>query len=235
MTRAIVGTKPIQLASKPKRAPLRAQLKQLVSSNHDRRGKPDRRRATLLHIGREMLEKEDYTRITIPAVVREANCSVGAFYTRFASKTHFIDALIAEAFHGALAELDPPDDQSKGQKAALSTSVRAIVSAVLKVGQQTPGALRAGLKRSQVAPGALAPVLAYRQAVTDQALQGLVPYVQGDAPEQAVRVAMQVLHATVTDASLHQETGLSVTSPVLLDQLVHMITQHLNRPPKRKI
>jgi AcrR family transcriptional regulator len=229
--RVAVDAQSPPLARKPKRVSLREQFRKLVSPTHERRGKPDRRRTQFVRIGRQMLEMDNYDRMTVAAVVREAHCSVGAFYTRFANKSLFIDALIADAFHAALGELAPPDDAPKGQTAARIATVRFIVDSVLNVAQQNAGALRAAIKRSHIAPAALAPVLAYRQAVTDQAVHRLVPRLCGANPEQAVRVAMQVLHATVTDACLCPEKILPVHSTVLLDQLVHMIAQYLSRRP----
>jgi AcrR family transcriptional regulator len=171
-------------------------------------------RLLVLRVGRQLLARQDFDHVPVSTITSAARCSVGAFYARFPHKTVLVDEVIITTF-GITSESASLDLAPRRWRDATSGKiVRAIVEHVVtRMNDETAGVTRAALKRAQEAAAALQPILSYRSVVTDLAVELLAHRVPREKQRKnVVRVAVQVLHATVMDSLIHDRGPLHVGS-----------------------
>jgi AcrR family transcriptional regulator len=206
-------------------------LRKLVRENKKRarKSRADRRRSTLLRAGRQLLSTADYDRIAVSEIAFRADCSVGAFYGRFPTKSHFLSEVIDDTFEGAsklaARDLKLENWRSKSNSAVAHGIATYLVEAMT---EETAGVMRAALKMALSDRRALEPVLSYRSVVTNHAVTLIADRAPSgtDATEQA-RISMQVLHAAVTDMLLHTRGPLRAGSATTIDELSELMIRHL--------
>jgi hypothetical protein len=93
---------------------------------------------------------------------------------------------------------------------------------------ENAGVMLAALKRAQGVPAALEPVISYRSLISDLALALLAHRVPSDlSRKNAVRVAVQILHATVIDSLIQDQGPLHGGTQTMIDELSDIIARHL--------
>jgi AcrR family transcriptional regulator len=115
---------------------------ELLDALPARQERSRRTRDGLLAAGFRLVESRDFEAVSIADIARDAGCSVGAFYFRFADKDAFFRAMIAarlaEARRGISDLLDGTQEDP----------LEALVAAVVTTFRRRPGFLRAVLRKS---------------------------------------------------------------------------------------
>jgi len=171
-----------------------------------------------------MLASQDYEQISVAKLAKEAGCSVGAFYSRFHNKDRFLHFVITSRFRNATDALNREVATKEPRKESAQKIVRRIVEHVVErlSSKTAAGVTRAALKLATTKPEALEPLLRYRSAVTERAVELL-----DDLPPRSVRMTMQTVLATVTDAVLQDAGPLQAGSTRMVDALTDLMTCNL--------
>jgi AcrR family transcriptional regulator len=191
-----------------------------------------RLRSNLVRVGRQLLAHQDFDQLSVSTITSRARCSVGAFYTRFPHKSIFLDQVIVDTFDVASEAAKTDLAPERWRNAASGRVVRAITEHVVKtMNDETAGVMRAALKRAQAVPAALDPILSYRSVTTDLAVALLAQRVPPELRRKnAVRIALQILHATVMDSLLQDQGPLHGGTRIMVDELSGIVAQHLKLP-----
>jgi AcrR family transcriptional regulator len=189
----------------------------------------NRLRSNLVRVGRQLLAHQDFDQLPVSTITSAARCSVGAFYARFPHKTVFIDEVIVTTFDMASRDANRDLAASRWRDATNDKVVHAIAEHVVTaLNDEAAGVMRAALKRAQGAPAALGAILSYRSVVTNLAVDLLtdrLPRERGQ--KKTIRIAMQVLHATVTDSVIHDRGPLQPGTRTMIDELGYLVARHL--------
>jgi hypothetical protein len=141
----------------------------------------------------------------------------------------FIDEVIVTTFDMASRDANRDLAASRWRDATNGKVVHSIAEHVVTaLNDETAGVLRAALKRAQGAPAGLGPILSYRSVVTALALDLLTDRLPREPGQKnAIRIAMQVLHATVTDSVIHDRGPLQPGTRTMIDELGSLVARHL--------
>jgi AcrR family transcriptional regulator len=176
-----------------------------------------------------LLALHDYDAISMAKIAQEAGCSVGAMYARFSDKDNLLYHVIASVFRSlsndAVSTLDPSLDPRESALVRVDRLGRHIVESM--TGRKAAGVIRASIKLATVMPMAIEPFEAYRKVVSDQAVALLSPKLPKTSPE-AIRIAVQIVIGTVTDAILQKKPGpMSAGTPRMIQALTHVMAGYL--------
>lgn len=171
-----------------------------------------------------MLASQDYEQISVAKLAKEAGCSVGAFYSRFHDKDRFLHFVISSRFRNATDAINRDITAKETRKESAQKIVRCIVEHVVErlSSRTAAGVTRAALKLATTKPEALEPLLRYRSAVTERAVELL-----DDLPARSVRMTMQTVLATVTDSVLQNAGPLRAGSARMVDALSDLMIVNL--------
>jgi AcrR family transcriptional regulator len=194
-----------------------------------RKRRSDRRRSVLLRAGRHLLTNLDCDQIAVGKITSRAGCSVGAFYGRFPNKGAFLKEVIVTTCDSATWNAERNLDGNRWRSASAPEVVRQIIKHVVTaMSGEMAGVMRTAIKRGLATPSVLEPVLSYRAAVTDHAVALLEDRLTRAAePEKSIRMVMQLVHAAVLDALLHDRGPLRGGSHRMIDELSHMMMRCL--------
>jgi hypothetical protein len=132
----------------------------------------------------------------------------GALYARFPEKNAYLYHLVASAYrtmaHRAETELQAQPTHRMPLPSLVRLVVEHVVSAMTDA--RAAGVIRATVKLSTIKPITIEPFDNYRAAVTKLAIAVLSPRIRGDSTS-AIRLGMQIVFATVTDAVLQPRPG----------------------------
>jgi AcrR family transcriptional regulator len=140
--------------------------------------------------------------------MREAGCSVGAFYTRFPDKNSYLYHLVASAYRTMAHRAETELEAQPTRHMPLPSLVRHVVGHVVDTltDARAAGVIRATIKLSTVKPITIELFEDYRAAVTRLVVALLSPRLRGNSTG-AIRLGMQIVLATVTDAVLQPRPG----------------------------
>ena len=168
----------------------------------------DGKRQQLIDAGTRLLAQKDYEAISMARIAREAGCSVGALYARFPEKNSYLYHLVASAYrtlaHRAQTELEAKPTRHLSTPALVKHVVYHVVASMTD--PRAAGVIRATIKLSTVSPIAIELFEGYRTEVTRLAIAVLSPRIRGNSAG-AIRLGMQIVMATVTDAVLQPRPG----------------------------
>lgn len=180
----------------------------------------------LFEAARRLLAEGDHERVSVANIAREAGMSVGAFYERFLSKDHFLNALIADRFRRATADAERTLGALAGRPP--EAVARAIAEhVVITMHGAGIGIVRTALKRGAEAkyPDGL---VVYREAVSERAVALLITAVQSHHnARQAVLTAVQLVQAAALDAVLYDRGPLRVGRHRTVDALTRVMVATL--------
>jgi AcrR family transcriptional regulator len=154
-----------------------------------------------------LLVTRDYEQVSMAKIAKEAGVSVGAVYARFIDKDAFLYHTIAGAFRSlkdnADQSLAPVRWSRVSTKGIAENIVRHVVDGLTSA--RAAGVVRATLKHGTTKPDSLEPFHEYRKLVTDRAVALLAHRLDIDNPARAVRIGLQLVFATITDAIGHKD------------------------------
>ncbi|MEI9886323.1 MAG: TetR/AcrR family transcriptional regulator [Rhizomicrobium sp.] len=183
-------------------------FQKLVRKGGRRRRLPDGKVPGIIDAGIRLLARKDYEAISIARIAREAGCSVGAFYARFPDKNSYLYHLVASAYRTLAHRAETELEAMPTRHLSLPSLVRLVVERVVNTmtAARAAGVIRATIKLSTVKPITIELFEDYRKEVTRLAIAVLAPRLQGNSTGP-IRLGMQMVFATVTDAVLQPRPG----------------------------
>ena len=181
--------------------------KRVRKGGRRRRG-PDGKFHGIIDAGIRLLAQKDYEAISMARIAREAGCSVGALYARFPEKNSYLYHLVASAYRTLAHRAETELEAMPTRHLSLPSLVRLVVEHVVDTmtDARAAGVIRATIKLSTVKPIAIELFEDYRKEVTRLAIAVLSPRIHGNSTG-AIRLGMQIVLATVTDAVLQPRPG----------------------------
>ena len=161
-------------------------------------------------------------------LAREAGCSVGALYARFRDKNAYLYHVVAAGFHSMSDAAKSELEASRWKQLSAASRVKLIVEHTVSsmTSPRAAGIVRAAVKLATINPLAMELFEDYRKVVSDQAVGLLACRIPGSAG--AVRIATQIVFATVTDAVLQKRPGpMSAGSERMASALTNVVSGYL--------
>jgi AcrR family transcriptional regulator len=185
--------------------------------------------------GERLLAVSDHEQMTVAKLCREAGSSIGTFYNRFGDKDRFLYFLISARFRAAT---DAAEHELRGpanRKTSTLDLARKIVEHIVSRmgGSRTMGVTRAALKLGSTEPKNLDPIAKYRTAVSDCAVRLLTPRLHVSKSELIIQTGVQVVFATLIDATLHKHGPLRVGEDSTTDALTDLMVRCLEIEPSQ--
>lgn len=172
------------------------------------RARKDGKLPGMTDAGIRMLARKDFEALSMAQLAREAGCSVGALYARFPNKNAFLYHLIGATFRsmGETIKLELAANR-RGQLSA-SNQVNHVVDHIVSnmTSPRAAGVIRATMKLATVRPDTIQLFEDYRKTVSNLSVSLLSPKLSKTLPG-AIRIAIQIVVATVTDAILQKQPG----------------------------
>ena len=174
----------------------------------------------MLHRGAGLLRTRSLAELSIEALCAEVGVTVGAFYSRFASKEAYFNALMALAARDGEARLA---DMRSPADASLDARCHAIVSGVVGWIRDHEGVLRAALQHDDTRPDKWTTFKGLARATTAHATPLLLPAMnKGNgkrnsrghtaAKRRAIAFGFQIVLGTLVNAILNDPGPLSIRS-----------------------
>ncbi|MDN4982821.1 TetR/AcrR family transcriptional regulator [Bradyrhizobium arachidis] len=167
----------------------------------------------LLRTGADMLRTRSLAELSIETLCTEVGVTVGAFYSRFASKEAYFNALMALAARDGeqrLGEIRRPSPATN-----LDKLCPIIVSGIVAWMRRHEGVLRAALQHDDTRPDKWTPFKALAKATTERATPLLLPAMgkgHAAARTRAIAFGLQVVLGTLVNAILNDPGPLSLRS-----------------------
>lgn len=143
----------------------------------------------------------DYDKVSVAMICRDARSTPYTFYRRFPNKRAFLYALVLVSFRSRTSAFNETmgkvDWKVRTPLEIIDRVVDEVVTGTMTVSGVgvTQLAVRLGMSK----PRSAQPYFNYREAVTGRAVALLSPKIEGDALEQRIRSVVQLLFATATD------------------------------------
>jgi len=204
-------------------------FQRLVRKGSRRRRGPDGKVHGIIDAGIRLLARKDYEAISMARIAREAGCSVGALYARFPEKNSYLYHLAASAYRTMAHRAETELQAMPSRHLSLPSLVRRVVEHVVDsmTNARAAGVIRATAKLSTVKPIAIELFEDYRKEVTRLAVVVLAPRLKGNSTG-SIRLGMQIVLATVTDAVLQPRPGpMAAGSKRMKDALTQVMLGYL--------
>ena len=177
--------------------------------------------AALLQAGAELLKTHSLAELSIEALCRKVDATVGAFYSRFESKEAYFNALMALAARDGERRVsamagDATDD------ADLATRCRQVVGGIIVWMRAHQGVLHAALQHDDVRPDKWTPFKVLARANTERAIPLLLPAMgkgRRSAKSRAIAFGFQDVLGTLVNAILNDPGPLSLHDKELKERL----------------
>lgn len=179
--------------------------------------------------GLRLLARRDYDAISMAQIAREAGCSVGALYARYSDKGEYLYRVIGHAFRYLTDRAQRSLGSNGWQHTPGGGAARKIVSHLVShmTEPRAAGVIRATTKLATVRPLAAELFENYRSAVTDLSAE-LLADKNSRASAANVRIGMQIVLGTITDAVLQKRPGaMNAGSKRMIDALANVLIGYL--------
>jgi AcrR family transcriptional regulator len=193
------------------------------------RGDATHRTSALYEAGSRLLSRYDFDDVSMARLAKESGCAVGTLYDRFDNKEAFLRRLSGATFHtlreDAAAFLDSAQWRRENTEHIISQIVHHIVSRMTT--RRAAGVIRAAVKLGATDTLTREFFEDYRKDATEHVVKLLVPRLRYGGAAR-VRIAMQIIFATVTDAILHKKPGpIQAGSTRMIDALSNIMCGYL--------
>ena len=180
------------------------------------------RRLAMINAGAEMLGQRDIEEISVSDVTGRLGYSTGSFYSGFTDKTAFFIEIQKQISQRAGRPIAEALDQDSLAGLTPYLRLRLCLDLTLRYFRTERGALASALRHEGRLPEAWAPHRALSQAMADALVEGL-------SPEQAqrLRVAVQMIFATLVNAVLHDPGPLRLNDEHMADALGAAVRPYL--------
>lgn len=168
--------------------------------------------AALLQAGAELLRTHSLAELSIEALCRQVDATVGAFYSRFESKDAYFNALMALAARDGERRVSKMASDARGD-ADLATRCHQLVGGIIGWMRAHEGVLHAALQHDDNRPDSWSPFKALARANTERAIPLLLPAMgkgRRAAKSRAIAFGFQVVLGTLVNAILNDPGPLSL-------------------------
>ena len=168
--------------------------------------------AALLEAGAELLKTHSLADLSIEALCRKVDATVGAFYSRFESKDAYFNALMALAARDGERRVSEMTSNARGET-NLATRCHQVVGGVIGWMRAHEGVLHAALQHDDNRPDKWSPFKALARANTERAIPVLLPAMgkgRRTAKSRAIAFGFQVVLGTLVNAILNDPGPLSL-------------------------
>lgn len=184
-----------------------------------------------------MLAQKDFDAWSMSELARESGCSVGSLYQRFPDKYMCLLYAVEMQFGNMIAAANsalsplPPNRSLAANKAEFL--IDHIVSEM--TAPSAAGAIRATLKLATIRPEAVKKFEEYRETLNDCAIAMLHNQMPKGISRDTIRVAVQIVIATVTDSLLQEKPGpMSAGSRRMKSALTNVFISYLGISSDKK-
>ena len=182
--------------------------------------------AALLQAGAEMLRTHSLAELSIEALCRQVNATVGAFYSRFESKDAYFNALMALAARDGESRLSRMKEDNRLADANLAELSRRLVRGTIGWMRNHEGVLRAALQHDDTRPDRWSTFKELARANVANAtpiLLGAMGRGNKPAKTRAIAFGFQVVLGTLVNAILNDPGPLSIHDGELEERLANCL------------
>ncbi|MGI9590260.1 MAG: TetR/AcrR family transcriptional regulator [Myxococcota bacterium] len=191
----------------------------------------------ILDAAEALVSEKGFDDTPVSEIVRRADSSVGAFYTRFPDKDSLIHALHERYFEQAIATADEALEPGRWERARTQEIVAAVIAFLVQIYREQNGLIRAFAVRNQTDDG----FRARRERLShyvSRHLAGLLA-TRGDEiahedPERAAAFGMTMVFGTLDDAMLFGDMrsgALALSDDDLAAELTRAFLAYLGVTP----
>lgn len=180
---------------------------------------------------------EDYQKVSVSMICRNARGTTDGFYRRFPSKPAFEYALVRVTFQEMTRNfsqaMDPAIWKNVSPRAIIYRLVDEVIASTMNV--PTIGVTQLAIRITMSKPKGAEPYLEFRQAIMDRAVELLAPKLEIPNSRETVRNAFQMVLAIATDeAWRHGIPFKTQRKRELVETYGNMVFHCLQLPPGRR-
>ncbi len=187
----------------------------------------------ILDAAEQVVSERGFEQATIAEIVKRANTSVGAFYSRFREKDFLLGCLHERFCKEALATTDAALDASRWHAASIADIMCETITFLVEVYRQRRGLIRAFVMRGCVDPSFAdrwVPLGQHMAAELCKLLLARSDEIRHPEPELAVQMGLQVLLASLDTLTLFeyiQPIGMALDDERLAMELSRVFLSYL--------
>ena len=190
----------------------------------------------ILDAAESLVHEKGFDDTPVSAIVRRAESSVGAFYSRFPDKDALLSSLYERYFEQAMATADEALDPERWDGARIGEIVAAVVEFLVTIYREQRGLIRAFVLRNRVDPAFAARRERLSHEVTAR-LSKLLLERRGEIvhpdPERAAAFGMTLVFSTLDSTMLFGEMrsgALALSDEDLAAELTRAYLAYLGAP-----
>ncbi|MDE2165922.1 MAG: hypothetical protein KGJ66_06255 [Alphaproteobacteria bacterium] len=156
---------------------------------------------------------EDYEKVSVAMICRDARSTLHTFYRRFPNKRALEYAAIYVTFKERIKAFDRAMTPGTWKDASPQTIVYRLVDEIIASTLTVPtiGITQLALRLGMSKPVAVEPYLKFRTAVADRAVELLAPKLTIPKPQKSIRMAMEMVLAMAADEAWRHEIPLTAS------------------------
>jgi AcrR family transcriptional regulator len=169
----------------------------------------------ILDAAETLVADKGFEDATIAEIVRRAESSVGAFYTRFRDKEGLLYALYERYLEQAVATADDALDPARWRDTGTAELLAAVVRFLVSIYREQGGLIRAFVLRNHTDAGFRARQARLSHYVSDKLVAVLRPHrdeIRHPQPERAVAFGLSMVFSSIEDQVLFGETRSSAVA-----------------------
>jgi AcrR family transcriptional regulator len=180
---------------------------------------------------------EDYEKVSVAMICRDARSTLHTFYRRFPNKRALEYAAIYVTFKERIKAFDramaPVTWKDASPQAIIHRLVDEIIASTLTV--PTIGITQLALRLGMSKPMAAEPCLEFRTAITDRAVELLAPQLTIPNPKESMRAAIQMVLAMAADEAWRHGIPLTTSQKRKLAKTSgDMVLRYLGLPAAKR-
>jgi AcrR family transcriptional regulator len=201
------------------------------------RGGRHGRTMTFFSAAARRLAWEDYEKVSVAMICRDARSTLQTFYKRFPGKPAFEYALVLVSFGEMTRAFKQAMEPETWKEATPQAIVHRLVDEVIAntMTVSSIGVTQLAIRVAMSRPKGAEPYFEFRAAVIDRAVELLSPKLEIRNPKETVRTAIQMLLATATDeAWRHGIPFKTARKRAFVEIYSNLIFRCLGLPPGRR-
>ncbi len=185
----------------------------------------------------QRLAWEDFEKVSVAMICRNAHGTTDSFYCRFPSKRAFEYALVRVTFQEMTRNFNRAMAPEAWKKAPARAIIYRLVDEVIASTMNVPtiGVTQLAVRIGMSKPKGAKPYLEFRAAIMDRAVELLAPKLEIRNPQETIRNVFQMVLASVTDeAWRHGIPFKTKRKDELVEIYSNLVFRCLQLPPGRR-
>jgi len=210
----------------------RRRREQRVTGRGGRHG----RTMTFFNSAARRLAWEDYQKVSVAMICRDARSTPYTFYKRFPSRPAFEYALVLVTFRERTKAFNQAMDAKAWKDASPQAIVYRLVDEAIASTMNVPtlGVTQLAIRIAMSKPKGAEPYFEYRAAIIERATELLIPKIKIQNPKETVRNCIQMLLAIATDEAWRYGIPFKTErKQELAETYSKLIFRCLELPPQR--